>query len=105
MEQNQKWKIPHSFKEKNFVLQLIHESQIKSKSVMSWSSRKKKEGIYGLRYPKKFLLTFISIYSIVYTFRIYILLHTKKTLLHTLLLLILEFVEPLQCILKPYYKS
>ena len=36
----------HSFKETNHVLQLIWESQIKSKTVMSWSSRMKKEGIF-----------------------------------------------------------
>ena len=36
----------HSFREKNLVFQLIQESQIKSKTVMSWSSRKKKEDIF-----------------------------------------------------------
>ena len=36
----------HRFRETNLVFQLIQESQIKSKSVMSWSSRKKKEGIF-----------------------------------------------------------
>ena len=34
----------HKFRGTNFVLQLIEESQIKSKPVMSCSSRKKKEG-------------------------------------------------------------
>ena len=36
----------HSFREMNLVLQLIYESQIKSKTVMSWISRKKKEDIF-----------------------------------------------------------
>ena len=36
----------HCFRETNLVLQLIQESQIKSKTVMSWSSLKKKEGIF-----------------------------------------------------------
>ena len=36
----------HSFREMNLVLQLIQESQIKSKTVMSWRSQKKKEGIF-----------------------------------------------------------
>ena len=36
----------HSFRETKLVLQLIQESQIKSKTVMSWSQRKKKEGIF-----------------------------------------------------------
>ena len=35
----------HSFREANHVLQLIRESQIKIKTVMNWSSQKKKEGI------------------------------------------------------------
>ena len=33
----------HSFRETKLVFQLIYESQIKSKTAMSWSSRKKKE--------------------------------------------------------------
>ena len=34
------------FREANLVLQLILESQIKSKTVMSWNSRKKKRGLF-----------------------------------------------------------
>ena len=36
----------HSFGETKLVLEVIQESQIKSKTVMSWSSRKKKDGIF-----------------------------------------------------------
>ena len=36
----------HSFIETNLVLQLIEESQIESKTVMSWSLQKKKEGTF-----------------------------------------------------------
>ena len=43
----------HSFREKNFVLQLIYKSQIKSKTVMSWSSRRIKEGIFFTVYLSK----------------------------------------------------
>ena len=39
----------HSFREANLVIQLIQEWQIKSKIVISWSSRKKKEGIFLYR--------------------------------------------------------
>ena len=35
----------NSLKETNLVLQLKQESQIKSKTVMSWSSRKKKDDV------------------------------------------------------------
>ena len=46
MKQNQKLKIPHSFRESNLKVQLVKESQVKSQIVVSWSSRKKKEGIF-----------------------------------------------------------
>ena len=36
----------HSFRETNLKLQLILKSQVKSKTVMSWSSLRKKEGIF-----------------------------------------------------------
>ena len=36
----------HSFRETSPVLELIQESQFKSKTVMSWGLRKKKEGIF-----------------------------------------------------------
>ena len=36
----------NSFREMNYVLQLVSESQIKRKTVMSWSSQRKKECIF-----------------------------------------------------------
>ena len=42
--------LTHSFRETNFVLQLIQESKIKSKTVVSWSLQKKKEGIFWTIY-------------------------------------------------------
>ena len=36
----------HSFREVNHVLQLVKEWEIKSKTVMSWSSRNKKKCIF-----------------------------------------------------------
>ena len=38
----------HSFRETYIVLQLLQKSKIKSKTVMSWSSQKKIEGIFLL---------------------------------------------------------
>ena len=74
-----------------------HMSQIKSKTVMSWSSRQDKECIFSNAYfvPRNFFehLCFISIYSI-YAFAY------QQTLLYTLLLLVLKIFEGLQCILK-----
>ena len=50
----------HSFKDMNLVLHLI-KLQIKSKTVMSWSLRKKKGGIffYRLFCPEGFFLIFV----------------------------------------------
>ena len=36
----------HSLREKNLELQLIKKSQIKSKTVMGWGTRKKTKGIF-----------------------------------------------------------
>ena len=51
----------HIFREMNLVLQLMQKSQIKSKSVVSWSSREKKRGnfLYRLFCPKVIFLTFV----------------------------------------------
>ena len=48
----------HGFRETNLVFQLLKESKIKSNTVMSWSSWKKKEGILLRRLfcPKDILL-------------------------------------------------
>ena len=73
----------HGFRDTNPILQLIWESQIKSKTVVSWSSQTKKEGIFCTVYfvRRKFFLTFVfyrNVYWIKYTFRIHILVHIKK---------------------------
>ena len=51
----------HNFKETNLVLQFIQEWEIKSKTVMSWTSQKKKAGIFYTVYffQRKFFLTFV----------------------------------------------
>ena len=40
----------HSLRGTNLALQLIWESQIKSKAVISWASRKKRKGIFCTGY-------------------------------------------------------
>ena len=40
----------HTFREMSFALQLIYKSRIKSKTVMSWSSGKKKECVFCSNY-------------------------------------------------------
>ena len=69
----------HRFREAPPVPQLIQESQIKSKTVVSWGSHKKKKR--ALFIPWKTFLTFVfylNVYCIEYTFIVYILLHIKK---------------------------
>ena len=95
----------HSFRETNLVLQLIEELHIKSKTVMSWSSWKKKEGIFCTIYfvqrnffnicvLSKFMVYWIHFHNV------HIFTH-QKALLHTLLLLVFKIVESSQCILNP----
>ena len=69
----------HSFREKNLVLRLIQEWQIKKRTLISRSSGKEKE----------------SIFCTVYFVR-----RTRKTLLHTLFCLFFKIVESLQCVLR-----
>ena len=72
----------HNFRETNIVLQLIQESEITIKPVMSWSSQKKKEGIF-----------FQNVHNFTY----------QKILLHALFLLVFKTVhQSRQCILKEH---
>ena len=60
----------HSFRETNLVLQLRSESQIKSKTRMSWSQRKKKRAFFVpfvLCEGHFFNIYFITIYSVLNT--------------------------------------
>ena len=77
----------HSFRETNLVFQLILESQIKSNTLISWSSRKKKRVFFCIvcfirrKLFKHFCLYFFQMYSVLnieYTFRICILLHIER---------------------------
>ena len=81
----------HSFIEMNLVLQIIWESQIKSKTVMSWSSRKKKRTFFV-----PFILSEENFFNICVLFQCIVYwIHSKnthtftyrKTLLHKLLML------------------
>ena len=94
-KRNQKWNIP----EMNLVLHLIYEIKIKSKTVMSWSQRKKNEGIFCTFY---FILKG-NCFNICVLFQcITYLIHNftyQKALLHTPLLLVFKIIESFKCIL------
>ena len=96
--------LTHTFRETNLVFHLIQESQIKSKTVMSWISRKKKESIFCIVYFVRrefFNISFLS-QCLVYWIHFQS-IHTftyQKILLHTLLFLASKIVESLQRILK-----
>ena len=92
----------HNFKETNLVLQLIKESQIKSKTVMSWSLQKIKDVIFGTVYFvwREFCNICILAQCIVYWIRfqnIYTFTY-QKTVLDTLFLLVIKVFESLQFI-------
>ena len=57
-----------SFRETILALQLIYESQIKGKTVMSWSSRKKKRAFFVLFILSEgsFFNIFVLYHGIVY---------------------------------------
>ena len=84
----------HAFRETNLVLQLILESQIKSKTVMSWGSRNKKE----------FLFFNICVLSqcIVYQIKLsqYTYFYISINITSYTILLVFKIVESLQCFLK-----
>ena len=72
--------------------------------MMTWSSRKKKEGIFCAVYFvwRKFFNIFVLSQCMVYWIHFQN-IHTftyQKTLLHRLLLLVFKIIESLQCILK-----
>ena len=84
----------HQFKETNLVLQLIEESQIKSETVMSWSSWKKKEGIFVpfILSKRKFFSICVLSQFIVYWihFQNKYTFTYQKTILHKLFCLFLK---------------
>ena len=101
------WKMEnptHSFRETNLVVQLIEELQMKSKTVMSWSSRKKKEGIFCTVYFVYRLyrnsLCFITMYIVLNTLSEYTYFYISKNITSYTFLLVFKIVESLQCILK-----
>ena len=53
----------HRFREMNLVLQVIQESQMKSKTGISWSSRKKKEDIFCTVYLSERIFLKICVLS------------------------------------------
>ena len=75
----------HSFREMNLVLQLIQELQIKSKTMMIWSSQKKKGGIFCAVYcvQSEFFLRFVfyfNVYSVLNTFSKYTYFHISENI-------------------------
>ena len=70
--------------------------------MISWSSRKKKEGIFCNVYfgQRNFFYCFISIYSILNILSEYKWFYLSKNITSYTFLLVLKIVERLQCILK-----
>ena len=79
----------HRFRKTNLELQLIYESQTKTKTVMSWSSRKKSKGIFVFFLPFTLSegnfffqhLCFISMYSVLNTLSKYTYFYISKNVI------------------------
>ena len=91
----------HRFSKTNCVLQLILESQIKSKSVMSWSLRKKrkKRDFFVLFILSEGNICFISMYSVLNKLSEYIYFYIWRNITSFFFVACL-IVIILQCILK-----
>ena len=92
--------LTHIFRETNFLLQLIKESQIKSKTVISWKSRKKKVCLFCTVYfVQKKCFKHLCFISFVFYFGMYTFTY-QKTLPHTIFCLFLKLSKPLHASLK-----
>ena len=84
----------HGFGETSLALQLILKSQIKSKTVMSWSSQTKKEdNICTVSFARRkfFNIFFISMYSVMNTLSEYAVFYISKNItLYTFLLVFIH---------------
>ena len=91
----------HSFSKTNCVLQLILGSQIKSKTVMSWSLRKKrkKRDFFVLFILSEGNICFISMYSVLNKLSEYIYFYIWRNITSFFFVACL-IVKNLQCILK-----
>ena len=91
----------HSFSKTNCVLQLILESQIKSKTVMSWSLRKKrkKRDFFVLFILSEGNICFISMYSVLNKLSEYIYFYIWRNITSFFFVACL-IVKNLHCILK-----
>ena len=91
----------HRFSKTNCVLQLILESQIKSKTVMSWSLRKKrkKRDFFVLFILSEGNICFISMYSVLNKLSEYIYFYIWRNITSFFFVACL-IVIILQCILK-----
>ena len=103
MKRNRKWKIPHMVLERRALCLSSYKNRKLKVKQISWSSRKKKEGIFCTAYfvRRKFFLhlCFMSMYSVLNTLSKYTYSYISKTLIHALFCLFLKTVESLQCIL------
>ena len=89
-----------TFWETNLVLQLMLKLRIKSKTAMSWSSRKKKHSIFcNIHFAQK---EFFNICIFIQSIVVYWILNFtyQKTILHKLFCFVFKILESLQCILK-----
>ena len=94
----------HSFRQTNLVLQLVWESQIKNKTVMSLNSWKKKEGIFYTIYFVQIIffshLSFTSMDNVLNILSKYTYFFTSKVITSYTFLFVSKIVESLPWFLK-----
>ena len=105
MKRNRKWKIPPTILERRTLCFRSYKNhKLKSKTVVSWTSPKKKEGIFCTVYFFKicalsqcivYWIHFQNIHTFTY----------QKTLLYTFLLLVFKVLEIFQCVFKILLKQ
>ena len=100
MKRNRKWEIPHTVSERRTLRFSSYKNRkIRSKIVMSWSSRKKKRKFFVPFILSEGKFFNILLYKNIYTF-IY-----QKALLHTLFCLILKSSKAFSVFLSSEEKS
>ena len=94
----------HSFRETNFVIQLIYESQLKKNCAeMEFAKEKRGHFLYRLFYPKELFSTFVFYLSFEYCIEYFQNIHTftcQKTLIRTLFCLFLKSLKAFSVSLK-----
>ena len=109
MRRNWKWKISHTVLERRTLCFSSYKNHKLKVKLMSWSSQKKKEGIFWTAYflRSNFLkyFCFISMYCVLNTISEYTYFFISKSITSYTFLFAFKIFKSLQCILKVTVKG